>query len=68
MIDLHQPNMQPINHIVKNLVYSGSKSNVDLTMIAGKILYERGSFFIGEDPEAIYAKANEITRRLGDAQ
>ena len=68
LIDLHQPNMQPINHIVKNLVYSGSKSNVALTMIAGKILYERGSFFIGEDPEAIYAKANEITRRLGDAQ
>ena len=68
LIDLHQPNMQPINHIVKNLVYSGSKSNVALTMIAGKILYERGSFFIGEDPEAVYAKANEITRRLGDAQ
>ncbi len=25
MIDLHQPNMQPINNIEKNIVYSGSK-------------------------------------------
>lgn len=60
MIDLHQPNMQPINHIAKNLVYSGSKQNVKLTMIHGKILYESGRFFTGEDPEIIYARANEI--------
>lgn len=66
LLDLHQPNMQPINHIEKNLVYSGSKANVALTMIAGRILYERGEFFIGEDPEAVYAKANAIIRRVGD--
>lgn len=28
MIDLHQPNMQPLNNITKNVVYSGSKQNV----------------------------------------
>lgn len=60
MIDLHQPNMQPINNLTKNLVYSGSKQNIKMTMINGKILYENGEFFIGEDPEAIYKKANEI--------
>ena len=38
MIDMHRPNMQPENHIAKNLVYSGSKDNVKLTMIDGKIL------------------------------
>ena len=32
MIDLRQPNMQPENNLVKNLVYSGSKQNVKLTM------------------------------------
>lgn len=41
VIDLNQPNMQPINNITKNLVYSGSKLNVLLTMVNGKILYER---------------------------
>lgn len=60
MIDLHQPNMQPLNNIAKNIVYSGSKMNVKLTMVNGKVLYENGEFFIGEEPEAIYAKANEI--------
>ena len=64
MIDMHQPNMQPINNIAKNIVYSGSKQNVKMTMIDGKILYEDGKFFIGEDPEKLYAKANEIADRL----
>ena len=39
VIDLNQPNMQPINNITKNLVYSGSKQNVVLTMFNGNILY-----------------------------
>ena len=39
MIDLHQPNMQPENNLSRNLVYSGSKQNVKLTMVNGRILY-----------------------------
>ena len=54
MIDLQQPNMQPEHNIVKNLIYSGSKQNVAMTMIAGKILYENGRFFTGTDAETIY--------------
>lgn len=64
VLDLNQPNMQPLNNISKNIVYSGSKQNVALTMVAGKILYENGTFDIGEDPQAIYAQANEIIRQL----
>lgn len=64
MIDMHQPNMQPINNIAKNIVYSGSKQNVKMTMINGKILYEDGRFDIGEDPESLYAKANAIAERF----
>ena len=64
MIDLHQPNMQPLNNIAKNIVYSGSKQNVKLTMVNGKVLYEDGKFYIGEEPEAIYAKANEIIQEF----
>lgn len=63
IIDLNSPNMQPLNRITKNLVYSGSKQNVKLTMVNGKILYEDGVFDVGADPEEIYAKANEIIRR-----
>nr|WP_297764201.1 amidohydrolase [uncultured Butyrivibrio sp.] len=64
MLDLHQPNMQPVNNIVKNIVYSGSKSNVLLTMIGGIIRYENGKFNIGASPEEIYQKADEIKARL----
>ena len=60
VIDLNRPNMQPLNNIGKNIVYSGSKENVRLTMCAGKVLYENGEFYIGEKPEYIYQKANEI--------
>ena len=64
MIDLQQPNMQPENNLIKNLVYSGSKQNVKLTMVNGQILYENGEFHIGFDPEEIYARSNAIIRRI----
>jgi 5-methylthioadenosine/S-adenosylhomocysteine deaminase len=64
MIDLSGPNMQPINNIEKNIVYSSSKSNVYLTMINGKILYENGEFFLDEPIEQIYQKAQAITDRI----
>ena len=64
MLDLHTPNMQPINNIAKNVVYSGGKQNVALTMVAGKVLFERGAYTFGVDPEAVYARANEIIARI----
>ena len=64
VINMHRPNMQPENNIVKNLVYSGSKENIYLTMVDGKILYENGEFFIGETAESIYKKANEIINSI----
>lgn len=64
MIDLHQPNMQPMHNIPKNLVYSGSKSNVCMTMINGKILYRNGEYNVGESPESIYRSCNQIVKRM----
>ena len=64
MLDIHQPNMQPVNDVSKNIVYSGSKQNVLMTMIAGNILYENGTYKIGEDPERISAKVNETIHRI----
>ncbi|MCR4788218.1 MAG: amidohydrolase [Lachnospiraceae bacterium] len=64
MLDLNMPNMQPLNNISKNIVYSGSKINVKMTMINGKILYENGEFFIDETPEEIYDKVESIKKRI----
>ena len=64
LLDLNQPNMQPENNLVKNIVYSANRQNVKLTMVDGRILYEDGRFDIGFDPKEIYAKANGIIRRM----
>ena len=64
LLDLQQPNMQPINNIAKNIVYSGSKQNVKMTMIAGKILYEDGSFHIGVDPQEVFKQVNAGIQRM----
>ncbi|MFA7192982.1 MAG: amidohydrolase [Bacilli bacterium] len=64
MIDLKRPNMQPLNNIEKNIVYSGAKDNIKMTMVNGKILYLNGEFYLDEPIEAIYQKAQEITDRL----
>ena len=66
MIDLHQPNMQPLNNIVDNIVYSGSRANVAMTMVGGKILFERGEYHVGVDAEEIYKKANEVMAKHKD--
>lgn len=64
MFDLSRPNMQPLNNLVKNIVYSGSKENIKLTMINGKILYQDGQFHLPIPLEKIYQKAQEITDRI----
>lgn len=63
VIDLMRPSMQPIHNITKNLVYSGSKDCVKLTMVNGKILYENGEFPT-LDIEKIYREANEVVKRI----
>ena len=64
VINLRRPNMRPLNNLTANLVYAGSKENVRLTMVNGRILYENGEFFIGEDPDEIYCAAEEFVRSL----
>ncbi len=64
LLDLKQPNMQPENNIIKNIVYAGSKQNILLTMVNGEIKYEKQEFFIGADPSEVYQRANAIIERV----
>ena len=64
LIDLHMPNMQPIHNIPKNIVYSGSKMNVKMTMINGKICYENGTYFVPQEADSIYKACEAISKRL----
>lgn len=63
VIDMHRPSMQPINNITKNLVYSGGKDIVKMTMINGIILYDNGEFK-NIDIEKIYANAQAVIDRI----
>ena len=64
LIDLNKPNMRPIHNIVKNLVYSGSKDVVKLTMVDGKIVYEDGKFYVNQDVDEIYKKCQYLADKL----
>lgn len=64
VLDLNKPNMQPVNNIVSNIVYSADKTNVRLTMCAGKVLYEDGKFNVPWDTDEVYATANEIITEM----
>lgn len=68
MIDLNRPNMRPINNISKNIVFSGSKDDIKMTMINGKILYENGEFKTKVSAEKIYEKCEGITARILSAE
>ena len=54
--------MRQPNNITTNVVYAGSKENVRLTMVNGRVLYENGEFYIGEDAEKIYAEADKVMK------
>ena len=64
MIDLHRPSMQPINNIINNIVYAGSKDVIKMTMINGQVLYYNQQFFINEDIDEIYSKVQKLTDEL----
>ena len=66
VIDLNRPNMRPRHDIAKNLVYSGTRDCVRLTMVAGRVLYEDGEFHVGEDVEKIYAEAEKYAKEICD--
>ena len=64
MIDLCKPNMQPLNDIARNIVFSGSKQNVKMTMVAGKVLYRDGEFYLDSSKEEIFKKAEEMAEKI----
>ena len=66
LIDVNQPNMQPLNTFINNLVYAAGKQNVKVTMIDGIIRYMDGSYYINEDIKYIYKKCNELLKNLLD--
>lgn len=64
MIDLNSENLIPNNDIVGDLVYSAGRENVLMTMIGGKVVYENGEFYIGDDIEYIKGQVRKLIAKL----
>lgn len=64
LIDLQRPNMRPVHNLVKNLVYSGSKENVKMTMVNGMVLYENGEFLWEKVPRKFMQKQMKLLSGL----
>ena len=57
MLDIDQPHMVPVYHLANNLVYSASGSDIVLTMVDGRILWQDGEY-----------KTIDIEKTMAEAQ
>ena len=62
-IDLRQPHLMPSHDVTALLVYSAQASDVAMTMVDGKILYERGAW-LTIDREQVLRDLDASTARL----
>lgn len=60
IIDMEKPHLKPLNNIASALVYSAQGSDVCMTMVDGRILYQDGEFKT-IDKEKVYYHINRLT-------
>ncbi|MBQ1501787.1 MAG: amidohydrolase family protein, partial [Firmicutes bacterium] len=63
VFDTYKPYMYPVYNLLTNLIYSGCGTDIVLTMVDGKVLYEDGKF-PEMDMKALVKKSNEACRRI----
>lgn len=67
ILDIDKPWMTPSHNVLNNIVYSAQGSDVALTMVDGKVLYEDGEYYSVDIEKAIYnanMSAKSILSRL----
>ncbi len=63
MINLNEVIQKPINNIFAQIVYNVKGTNVEMTMVNGKILMENRKLSFTNENE-VYKKCNEIIKRI----
>ena len=67
MLDISGANMHPVHSLINNLVYSSSGSDVVMTLVDGKVLWEKGEYTTIDIEKTIYQvekAAENILERL----
>lgn len=67
MLDIHKPNMQPINDVFNNIVNACESNNVIMTMVNGEILYQNDKYFCKANYEDIASNCNKIIDRIEES-
>lgn len=63
VVDISGPHMNPVHNLKNNLVYSASGSDVIMTMVDGKVLYEDGKYTT-IDIEEVIREADRVTKEI----
>ena len=59
LVDLDQPYYRPMTDLVHHIVYGGNSRDVEMTMVAGRVVYEKGRP-IAEDLDAACARIQDL--------
>jgi 5-methylthioadenosine/S-adenosylhomocysteine deaminase len=68
VVNLDDHNSKPFNRALGSLVYNGSGSDVEMTIIGGEIVYDNGKFMNVDEvsiQEEVQTRADEMFERLG---
>ena len=68
VLDITGPNMHPVHDLITNLVYSACGKDVEMTMVDGKVLYEKGEYKTIDLEKVIYnveKATGRILKELG---
>lgn len=63
LVDLGKPHLKPLHNLYSTLVYSAQGSDVSMTMVDGRILYQDGEFKT-IDREKVYYHLEKVCERL----
>jgi 5-methylthioadenosine/S-adenosylhomocysteine deaminase len=67
ILDLNKAHSAPVNDVIQNIVYCGKSSNVETTIINGKIIMENGKIFTIDEESLTregIKKGEEILKRI----
>lgn len=64
VIDVSKANMLPMTNFADNIVMSCNSGNVVTTIVGGKILYDHGRYFIGDNSSEIQSRMEQIKNRI----
>lgn len=68
VVDLDKPHLTPLHDVVTTLVYAASASDVEMTIVAGRVVVENASCVLVNEKEAMteaQARAGELASRAG---